>query len=179
MSPHIQDCTAKGLNDVQALFREYADSLGVDLCFQNFEKELADLPGDYAPPTGRLLVAVDDVRLAGCVALRRIDEQVCEMKRLYVRPAYRGTGLGRKLAETVITAARDIGYGKMRLDTLPSMKEAIKLYHSLGFAEIPSYRFNPVGEVKYMELALGHQPVVTPMQHARREPDPFVDRIGP
>lgn len=143
------------MNDVRALFREYADSLGVDLCFQNFEKELADLPGDYAPPTGRLLVAMDETQLAGCAALRRVDDQVCEMKRLYVRPTYRGAGLGRKLAEAVIAAARDVGYGKMRLDTLPSMKEAIKLYHSLGFAEISSYRFNPVEGVKYMELELG------------------------
>jgi len=179
LSLHIQDCTAKGLNDVRVQFRDYADSLGVDLCFQNFEKELSDLPGDYAPPSGRLLVAVEDSRLAGCVALRRIDDQVCEMKRLYVRPAYRAAGLGRQLAEAVIAAAQDIGYGKMRLDTLPSMKEAIKLYHSLGFAEIPSYRYNPVEGVKYMELALGRQSVVTSKQHARREPDPPVDRKGP
>jgi len=143
------------LDDVRALFKEYAASLGVDLCFQNFEKELTSLPGDYDPPTGRLLVAVDETRLAGCVALRRIDDQVCEMKRLYVRPAYRGTGLGRRLAETVISAAREIGYAQMRLDTLPSMKEAINLYHSLGFVEIPSYRFNPLEGVKYLELALG------------------------
>ena len=179
MSPRIQDCTAKVLNDVQALFREYADSLGSHLCFQDFEKELANLPGDYAPPLGRLLVAVDDVRLAGCVALRRIDERVCEMKRLYVRPSYRGAGLGRKLAEAVITSACEVGYTQMRLDTLPSMKEAIKLYHLLGFAEIPSYRFNPVEGVKYMELALGSQSVVTSTQQARREPDPPVGRRGP
>lgn len=155
MLPRIQDCTPERLDDVRALFKEYAASLGVDLCFQNFEKELTSLPGDYDPPTGRLLVAVDETRLAGCVALRRIDDQVCEMKRLYVRPAYRGTGLGRRLAETVISAAREIGYAQMRLDTLPSMKEAIKLYHSLGFVEIPSYRFNPLEGVKYLELALG------------------------
>lgn len=154
MSPLIQDCTAKGLNDVRALFREYADSLGNHLCFQEFEQELANLPGDYAPPSGRLLLAVDDVRLAGCVALRRIDEQTCEMKRLYVRPFYRGAGLGHKLADAVITSACEIGYAKVRLDTLPSMKDAIKLYNSLGFAEIPAYRFNPVEGVKYMVLAL-------------------------
>ena len=179
MAPRIQDCTAKGLDDVRALFMEYADSLGNHLCFQDFEKELANLPGDYAPPLGRLLVAVDDVRLAGCVALRRIDERVCEMKRLYVRPTYRGAGLGRKLAEAVITSACEGGYAKMHLDTLPSMKEAIKLYHSLGFAEIPSNRFNPVEGAKYMELALGRQSVVTSTQHARREPYPPVDRKGP
>ena len=179
MAPRIQDCTAKGLNDVRALFREYADSLGVDLCFQNFEKELANLPGDYAPPSGRLLVAVEDARLAGCVALRRVDDQICEMKRLYVRPAYRGAGLGRKLAEAVMAAARDTGYCKMRLDTLPAMKEAIKLYHSLGFVEIPSYRFNPVEGVKYMEPELGRPLLVTSKQQARREPDPPVGRKGP
>ena len=104
MAPRIQDCTANRLNEVRTLFEEYEASLGIDLCFQNFGQELANLPGDYAPPAGRLLVAVDETRLAGCVALRRIDEQVCEMKRLYVRPAYRGAGLGRKLAEAVIAS---------------------------------------------------------------------------
>lgn len=156
MVPRIQDCTPERLDDVRALFEEYAASLGIDHCFQNFGQELANLPGDYAPPTGRLLLAVDDTKLAGCVALRRIDEGICEMKRLYVRPGYRGTGLGRKLAETAITAAREVGYSKMRLDTLPSMKEAIQLYYSLGFVEIPSYRYNPVEGVKYMELTFGH-----------------------
>ncbi len=179
MSPRIQDCTTKELNDVRALFREYADSLGIDLCFQNFEKELTDLPGDYAPPSGRLLVAADETQLAGCVALRRVDDRVCEMKRLYVPPAYRGAGLGRKLAKAAVAAAREIGYREMRLDTLPSMKEAIKLYHSLGFAEIPPYRFNPVQGVKYMELALGRESAVTSTQHAQRELDPPVDRTLP
>lgn len=177
--PLIQDCTAKGLDDARALLMEYADSLGNHLCFQDFEKELANLPGDYAPPLGRLLVAVDYVQLAGCVALRRIDDQVCEMKRLYVRPAYRGAGLGRKLAEAVITSACKVGYTRMRLDTLPSMKEAIKLYHSLGFAEIPAFRFNLVGGVKYMELVLGRQFKVTLTQQTRREPDQSADRKGP
>ena len=154
MPPRIQDCTSEWVNDVRALFQEYAASLGIHLCFQNFDKELAGLPGGYAPPTGRLLVAVDEDRLAGCVALRRIDARVCEMKRLYVRPAHRGTGLGRKLAEAVIAAAREIGYAKMRLDTLPSMIAAIKLYDSLGFADTQPYRFNPVEGVRYMELVL-------------------------
>ena len=179
MSLRIQDCTAKGLDDVRPLLMEYADSLGNHLCFQDFEKELANLPGDYAPPLGRLLVAVDDVRLAGCVALRRIDDQVCEMKRLYVRPAYRGAGLGRKLAEAVITSACEVGYAKMRLDTLPSMKKAIKLYHSLGFAEIPAYRFNPVDGVKYMELGLKRRPEVTSTKQVGRELDRTVDRKVP
>ncbi len=142
------------MNDVRALFQEYAASLGIDLCFQNFDKELAGLPGEYAPPAGRLLVAVDEDRLAGCVGLRRIDDGICEMKRLYVRPTHRGTGLGRTLAEAVIAAAREIGYSTMRLDTLPSMTAAIKLYGSLGFADTQPYRFNPVEGVRYMELVL-------------------------
>ena len=179
MGPRIQDCTANQVNDVRALFTEYAESLEIDLCFQDFERELADLPGDYAPPSGRLLVAMEDSGLAGCVALRRIDEQDCEMKRLYVRPTYRGIGLGRKLAETVIAAARGAGYFKMRLDTLPSMQEAIKLYRSMGFGEIPSYRFNPIEGVKFMELDLRRQSAVTPSQQTQREPDPPVGRSGP
>ena len=158
MTPRIEDCTSPRVNDARALLQEYGASLRLHLCFQDFEKELAGLPGEYAPPTGRLLVAIQEDRLAGCVALRRIDERICEMKRLYVRPADRGTGLGRRLAEAVIAAAREIGYDRMRLDTMPSMTAAIGLYASLGFTDTRPYRFNPVEGVRYMELALTGSP---------------------
>jgi len=147
-------CVPDEISTVRDLFREYAVSLGVDLCFQGFEKELASLPGDYAPPDGRLLLAVDGDSFAGCVALRRNEGDACEMKRLFVHPAFRGSGLGRRLAERVIGEARTIGYARMRLDTLPSMTEAIRLYESLGFARIAPYRHNPVPGAIYMELSL-------------------------
>jgi putative acetyltransferase len=136
------------------LFKEYQASLGIDLCFQGFDKELADLPGDYAPPSGRLFLAYDDAELVGCVALRRIDARACEMKRLYVRPRGRGKGIGRQLAEFVINTAREISYASMRLDTLPSMKEAIALYQKLGFRPIEAYRPNSVEGALFMELVL-------------------------
>ncbi len=136
------------------LFREYADALGFDLCFQDFEHELACLPGDYAPPSGRLLLAMEDSDPVGCVALRGLDSVVCEMKRLYVRPGHRGRGTGRQLAEAVIKAAREFGYSKMRLDTVPWMTEAVRLYESLGFHDIPAYRPNPIPGARYLELRL-------------------------
>lgn len=146
--------SAGDIETIRALFREYEASIGVDLCFQGFEREVADLPGDYASPTGRLLIARWRGDLAGCVALRPIDDRVCEMKRLYVRAACRGHRVGRRLAEAAIDAAREIGYERMRLDTLPSMREAIALYRELGFAPIAPYRANPVEGVLFFERTL-------------------------
>ena len=139
---------------VRDLFREYASSIEIDLCFQNFDQELAELPGRYAPPGGRLFLALESETAAGGVALRPIGDGVCEMKRLYVRPAFRGKGLGRTLATSVLSAAREIGYERMRLDTLSSMKEAIALYESLGFQRIPAYYENPSGLAVFLELKL-------------------------
>ena len=135
---------------VRSLLREYGEGLGVDLSFQDFERELAELPGDYE----RLLVARVEGEAAGCVALRPLGDRVCEMKRLFVRPAYRGHGLGRTLAEAVIGAARELGYERMRLDTLPSMGNAIALYESLGFRDVEPYRFNPIPGSRFLELTL-------------------------
>jgi GNAT superfamily N-acetyltransferase len=136
------------------LFVEYADYLGVDLGFQGFREELDGLPGAYAPPDGRLLLAVKDTRAVGCIAIRKLGDGICEMKRLYVKPAYRNRGLGRGLAEAAIAEARSVGYTKMRLDSLLSLKEAATLYRSLGFTEIPPYRYNPLPHAVFMELDL-------------------------
>ena len=137
------------------LFVEYGNSLGFNLCFQSFDKELAGLPGDYAPPDGRLLLAEYNSALAGCVALHKLEPHVCEMKRLYLRPQFRGKGAGRALAETIIWEARAIGYRRMRLDTVePLMQNAVALYRHLGFTEIAAYRPNPIQGAMYMEVEL-------------------------
>jgi len=155
ISIEILDSQAADLEEVRKLFAEYAKSLGISLNFQNFDAELAGLPGEYQSPGGCLLVAKLDDQIAGCVAMRRIDAQACEMKRLYVRPQFQGQQIGKKLAESVIGKARELGYARMRLDTLPSMKSARSLYASLGFKEIPAYRHNPVEGTSFMELGLG------------------------
>ena len=137
------------------LFLEYAQSLGFSLRFQNFDKELAGLPGDYAPPEGRLLLAECEGELAGCVALHKLEPGICEMKRLYLRRQFRGKGLGRTLAERVIAETRQIGYRRMRLDTVePVMKDAVAMYRKLGFKHIAPYRPNPIAGAMYMELEL-------------------------
>jgi ribosomal protein S18 acetylase RimI-like enzyme len=137
------------------LFLEYAQSLGFSLCFQNFDKELAGLPGDYAPPDGRLLVAEYENNLAGCVALHKLEGGICEMKRLYLRPQFRGKRLGRLLADRIIAEARQIGYERMRLDTVePVMKDAVVMYRKIGFREIEPYCKNPMAGALYMELKL-------------------------
>lgn len=137
------------------LFREYEGWLGLDLCFQGFEDELRGLPGKYACPSGRLLLAYDQDRVAGCVALRSIGNGICEMKRLFVREKFRGQRIGFQLIDRVIADAREIGYARMRLDTFPpKMGKAVKLYESHGFRPIPPYYHNPYGETYFMELQL-------------------------
>jgi putative acetyltransferase len=141
--------------EVRELFLEYAKSLNFSLCFQSFDQELAGLPGDYAPPDGRLLLVKHAGELAGCVALHKLEGKRCEMKRLYLRPNFRGKGLGRALAKTIIDEARKIGYRHMRLDTVePVMKDAVAMYRKLGFKEIAPYRENPIEGALYMELEL-------------------------
>jgi ribosomal protein S18 acetylase RimI-like enzyme len=144
----------RDLDVVRSLFREYAASLNVDLCFQNFEAELAGLPGKYEPPQGRLLLAWSGAEPVGCIALRPLDGSACEMKRLYVRPQARGEQLGRRLAERICAEARAAGYQRICLDTIPAMTAAIKLYQSLGFKPIEPYIFNPVPGAIYLTLEL-------------------------
>lgn len=147
--------TPSHISQARELFLEYAHSLGFSLCFQNFDQELAGLPGDYAPPNGRLLLAEFQGELAGCVALHKFDQDISEMKRLYLRPKFRGKGLGRALAEAIIVEARQIGYQRMRLDTVgPVMKDAVAMYRKLGFREIDAYRANPMAGTLYLELTL-------------------------
>ena len=151
----IETAAANDLNVVRTLFTEYAQSLDFSLCFQGFAEELAALPGKYAPPRGALLLAEHEGQAAGCVALREIGPDVCEMKRLFVRPAFRGCGLGRELVEAIVVEGRRIGYAAMRLDTIASrMQSAISLYESLGFRRTEAYCYNPQPDVVYMELTL-------------------------
>ena len=161
MSPVVKDPafsqaeTPSQVALARELFLEYAQSLGFSLCFQNFDDELANLPGDYAPPDGRLLLAEYEDQLAGCVALHKLSGEICEMKRLYLRPQFRGKGLGRAFAERIIAEARHIGYTKMRLDTVePVMKDAVAMCRRIGFVEIPPYCANPIAGALYMELQL-------------------------
>ncbi len=150
--------TPDDLADAVRVFREYAASLDVDLCFQNFEAELASLPGEYAAPGGQLIVAYVDGKLAGCGALRPLTDadyaNACEMKRLFVRPGCRGLGLGRILAKALFDEARRAGYSAMLLDTLDDMEAARELYQSLGFVEIPPYYFNPIPGAHYLKAEL-------------------------
>ncbi len=140
--------------EIRAMFREYADWLGFDLCFQDFESELGGLPGAYTPPAGRLFLARCGDLLASCVGLRPFEGDICEMKRLYVRSAFRGLGVGRVLAVRVIDEARLAGYARMRLDTINTMTAANALYEQLGFRDIGAYRANPIEGARYMEMVL-------------------------
>jgi ribosomal protein S18 acetylase RimI-like enzyme len=147
--------TPQQIAAIRELFLEYAQSLNFSLCFQSFDQELAELPGDYAPPQGRMVLATSGGQSAGCVALHRLGDEVCEMKRLYVRPQFRGKGLGRTLAKRIIEEAGAIGYKKLRLDTVePVMRTAVAMYREFGFREIAPYRSNPIEGALYMELEL-------------------------
>ena len=139
---------------MRAIFREYAESLSIDLSFQDFESELADLPGKFAPPRGRVLLAQSNGQVIGCVAMRPLDGTICEMKRLYIRPSGRGQQIGKQVATLICRIAKEAGYIRIRLDTLPSMQAAQQLYASLGFKPIPAYVFNPIAGAIFMERDL-------------------------
>jgi len=151
----VQARSAAQIAQARELFLEYAKSLGFSLCFQNFDQELANLPGDYAPPEGRLFLVDYRGQPAGCVAVHKLSAEICEMKRLYLRPQFRGKGLGRALADRIISEAREIGYRRMRLDTVePVMKDAVAMYRKIGFREIAPYCANPNEGALYLELQL-------------------------
>jgi putative acetyltransferase len=151
----LEATTRSQVSSAVELIREYAASLGIDLSYENFELEMAEFPRAYARPDGRVLIAVEGSYAVGVVGLRKLSGETCEMKRLFVRPGFRQRGIGRMLAKRAIEEARDIGYDQMRLDTLSRLKEAVTLYHSLGFKKIGPYRVNPQKDVVYMELDLG------------------------
>jgi putative acetyltransferase len=151
----IQAVTPSQIAAARELFNEYAGSLGFSLCFQSFEQELAQLPGKYAPPSGRLLLAECDRQWAGCIAVHALEDGICEMKRLYVRPQFRGRYLGRRLVNAILDEARAAGYTRMRLDTIPKiMGHAVALYREVGFREIAPYTLNPIEGAIYLELEL-------------------------
>ncbi|WLD27410.1 Acetyltransferase (GNAT) family protein [Clostridioides difficile] len=144
----------ENLENVKILFTEYSNSLNIDLCFQDFNNELKTLPGKYEKPSGSLILAFVDENLAGCVALKKLEDKVCELKRLYVRDKFRGLKIGKILLEEIVEEAKKIGYTYMRLDTLPSMKSAQGLYEKIGFYDIDPYTYNPIEGARYMELKL-------------------------
>ncbi|MCC0632010.1 GNAT family N-acetyltransferase [Clostridioides sp. ZZV15-6388] len=144
----------ENLENVKILFNEYSNSLNIDLCFQDFNNELKTLPGKYEKPSGSLILAFVDENLAGCVALKKLEDKVCELKRLYVRDKFRGLKIGKILLEEIVEEAKKIGYTYMRLDTLPSMKSAQGLYEKIGFYDIDPYTYNPIEGARYMELKL-------------------------
>jgi ribosomal protein S18 acetylase RimI-like enzyme len=150
----VTEADSRLVAGARSLFEEYAGSLGIDLGFQHFDEEMARFPSDYLPPEGSLRLSVSAAGASGCVAVRRLDEGICEMKRLYVRPAARGAGLGRRLADAAVESASELGYGRMRLDTLPTMGAARELYLALGFVEIAPYYHNPIVGTRYMERTL-------------------------
>jgi ribosomal protein S18 acetylase RimI-like enzyme len=155
----IQAETVEQIETARKLFREYEAWAGINLCFQSFDEEVANLPGKYAAPEGRLFLAFADEKLAGCIALRKLEDGVCEMKRLYVKDEFRGQKIGIALIEKLIEEARKIGYEKMRLDTLPTkMAKAVSIYESYGFHEIPPYYENPYDDTLFMEKDLRAKP---------------------